>query len=84
MEIAVTRDGSSWHCTVADRGPGIAPDDRAHALNRFYRGKQAHPGGSGLGLAIVATAMERLGGELRLEERQGGGELATLVLPASD
>ncbi|MFP4044201.1 MAG: ATP-binding protein [Rhodosalinus sp.] len=81
VEIFLTRSGGEWQCTVADRGPGIAEQDRARVTERFYRGRQPSPGGSGLGLAIVAAAMERLGGVLCLEPREGGGETATLVFP---
>jgi len=42
---------------VEDEGPGIAPDERAHVFEPFYRGKDAQSGdngdGPGLGLAIV-------------------------------
>ena len=40
---------------VADRGPGIAADDRARVFDRFYRADQRpHVAGVGLGLSIVA------------------------------
>lgn len=69
---------------VRDRGPGIAAQDRPHVTDRFYRGAASAPGGgSGLGLAIVAAAMERMGGDLHLSPRDGGGEQAELTLPAT-
>ena len=64
---------------VLDRGPGIPAADRPRAAERFWRGGGR---GSGLGLSIVAAAMERMGGELRLSPRDGGGEQAELLLPA--
>ena len=38
-------------------------------------------GGSGLGLAIVERAARLHGGEFLLEQREGGGLSATLILP---
>ncbi len=70
--------------SVADRGPGIPDADRPHVAERFFRGTGQRPGGgSGLGLAIVTAAAARMGGELRLSARAGGGELAELILPAA-
>jgi two-component system sensor histidine kinase MprB len=67
---------------VADRGPGIAPEDRARVFDRFYRatGARTLPG-SGLGLSIVAQIAMLHGGTVALEEREGGGTIARLVLP---
>lgn len=83
VQALLDRNGSQVTFRILDRGPGIAPADRPHVTERFYRGGAAQPGGgSGLGLAIAAAAMQRLGGELRLSPREGGGEQAELVLPA--
>ena len=38
---------------VEDTGPGIAPAERSHVFERFYRILGSHVEGSGLGLAIV-------------------------------
>ena len=38
---------------VEDTGPGIAPAEREHVFERFYRVLGTHTAGSGLGLAIV-------------------------------
>jgi signal transduction histidine kinase len=69
---------------VADRGPGMDPEQRRRAFDRFWRGPGARPGGgSGLGLAIAARLAARDGGTLALDERPGGGLLATVALPAA-
>ncbi|MFJ7206548.1 ATP-binding protein [Streptomyces sp. NPDC098789] len=53
-DTAVTVHVEGARLFVRDRGPGIAPGERAAVFDRFYRGPrtQAVPG-SGLGLAIV-------------------------------
>ncbi len=85
-EIAVRlqHKGDGVELSVADRGPGI-PADQAEAVKRpFIRLQEARSdaGGSGLGLAIVERAARLHGGEFRLEQREGGGLAARLVLPA--
>lgn len=75
--IVTIRAGSD-RIEVADAGPGIHPDDRARITERFFRGRRPKAGGSGLGLAIARTAMEKLGGQLRLCPATDGGEVAVL------
>lgn len=71
---------------VADRGPGIAPDDLAHVFEPFYRGRDLAAGrvpGSGLGLALVRHVAEGLGGRVSVTSRPGRGSTFTLCLPAA-
>jgi two-component system sensor histidine kinase MprB len=70
--------------TVCDRGPGIAPEDRARVFDRFFRADEARGRpGSGLGLAIVRQVAEAHGGSVAAEAAEGGGALLRLRLPAS-
>ena len=67
---------------VADRGPGIEPEDRARVFDRFYRAPSARTlPGSGLGLSIVSQIATLHGGTVALDARDGGGTVARLVLP---
>ncbi len=67
--------------TVRDHGPGIAPDDREHVFDRFYRASNARSlPGSGLGLAIVREVAEAHGGSVAAEDAPGGGALMRLRL----
>jgi signal transduction histidine kinase len=65
--------------TVADTGPGIAPEEREHIFERFHRGSRAgSSGGFGLGLAIGRELARRMGGELAVLDDDGvGGRSAT-------
>jgi two-component system sensor histidine kinase MprB len=75
----ILRDGE---LRVRDHGPGVAPEDRAHVFDRFYRGAGArsHPG-SGLGLAIVRQVAEAHDGGVAVEAPAGGGTAMVLRLP---
>jgi len=83
-----SREGSSvdvilenGELRVRDYGPGIAPDDREHVFDRFYRAAAARSlPGSGLGLAIVREVAEAHGGTVSAEEAPGGGALLRLRL----
>lgn len=65
---------------VADDGPGIAPEDRERAVERYVRLDNARtlPGG-GLGLAMVAAVARLHGGALVLSGENG--LIATLRIP---
>jgi len=65
---------------VEDSGPGIPEAEIARIPTRFYRGSNSRGNGSGLGLAIVDLAMRRLGGRLRIENRESGGTRVTLTV----
>ena len=89
--ISTRRAGASVALTVADRGPGIAAEDRARVLDRFVRleGSRSRPG-SGLGLSLAAAVARMHGGTVELEDNAPGlrvsvtlpAEPAPLSLPA--
>jgi signal transduction histidine kinase len=77
-------NGSSAELSVADQGPGIAPEDRQVIFERFQRGRDTGgKAGFGLGLAIGRELAERMGGELVLDESYGPGARFTLRLPVA-
>ena len=65
--------------TIADEGPGIAPEHVDHVFDRFYKAESSRaqdqnaggPGGSGLGLSIVKAIVERHGGRIRVTSAPG-------------
>ncbi len=72
VEAAVV--GDRVHLRVVDRGPGIAPQDRAAVFEPFQRrGDRSSQAGAGLGLAVARGFVEAQGGELLLEDTPGGG-----------
>lgn len=76
VSVALT-DGT---VTIADQGPGIAPEDLPHIFDRFYKTSGgANPEGSGLGLAIARQIAQRHGIELTADNAPEGGAVFKLV-----
>ncbi len=81
IAISLARAGDMVEIAVADRGPGVAAQDRERALQRFVRlEKSRSRPGSGLGLSLVAAVARLHGGAIRLEDNAPGLR-AVLVLP---
>ncbi|WP_028695954.1 sensor histidine kinase [Pseudomonas cremoricolorata] len=76
ISVTLSSAPSHFSLSVADRGPGIAEADRERVFERFF--SSGNDQGVGLGLTIVQTIAERLGGDVRLDNRAGGGLTATL------
>ena len=86
VEVAVGSHGGEAFLEVRDRGPGIAPEERARIFERFVRldaARARHPEGSGLGLAIVEQVVRAHQGRVEVEGRAGGGAVFRAVLPAA-
>ena len=64
---------------LCDEGPGLAPEQRKRAFDRFWRAGSG-AGGSGLGLAIVKRLVAADEGEVELAEAAGGGVDAVVRL----
>jgi signal transduction histidine kinase len=70
--VSVRTDPSGVTLTVDDEGPGLPPEDRERAFDRFWRGSQ-DGNGSGLGLAVVASLAWAGGGSVWLDSSASGG-----------
>jgi signal transduction histidine kinase len=68
---------------VLDGGPGLQPGERDEVFERFSRGSAGRrgPAGTGLGLPIARELTRQWGGEVTLENRDGGGARAAIRLP---
>ena len=67
---------------VADRGPGIPPEDRERVFEPFFRGRDDRvPGGTGLGLAIAKAVVTAHHGRIVIEGAPGGGAAVVIELP---
>jgi signal transduction histidine kinase len=76
--------GDTALATVADTGPGIAPDQLESIFEPFVQltpGLTERRGGVGLGLAISRDLARAMGGDLTVESVIGRGTCFTLILP---
>lgn len=75
--------GDRVRLTIADEGPGIAPEDLLHVFEQFYRGDKSRnraSGGSGIGLSLAKSFVEAQGGTITARNRnQGGAEFVVEV-----
>ena len=68
--------------TVADDGPGVAPELRDRLFERFVRGEGDRGGSFGLGLSIVRAVARAHGGSVTLTEPETGtGTIFAVELP---
>lgn len=70
---------------VADRGPGIRPEEQARLFAPFQRASTVATGGergTGLGLSICRKIVEGHGGAIRVESELGSGSTFVFTLPS--
>ena len=78
--IARAADGEAT-IEVRDRGAGLDREARASLFRPFFTTKER---GTGLGLALAKKVADAHGGTLALEDREGGGTVARLAVPAAE
>jgi signal transduction histidine kinase len=84
VAVGAEQRESAVRLWVRDTGCGIAPEDRPHIFERFYRGRNAPEGGSGLGLAIVQSIVRAHGGRIFVESKPDAGSFFAVELPHRD
>jgi two-component system OmpR family sensor kinase len=74
---------------IADTGPGLSEEQKAHVFERFYRADEARTRrvdrsetGTGLGLAIVAAIVHAHEGTVEVDSEPGQGATFRVTLPA--
>jgi two-component system, OmpR family, phosphate regulon sensor histidine kinase PhoR len=85
ISLSALRAGDHVALVVEDEGPGIPEADRLRIFERFYRVDKARSretGGTGLGLSIVKHLVGLHGGDVRVENRAGGGARFVVRIPA--
>ena len=77
VTVTVTLQQNQIAVSVSDDGDGIDKKDLPHLFERCYKGKG---GNFGIGLAIAQSAVEKMGGILKAENKPEGGAIFTFYL----
>jgi two-component system sensor histidine kinase KdpD len=82
IEISTWTWKNQWFVRVSDSGPGVKEENLPKLFDKFFRGDQTgKKTGAGLGLAICKGIIDIHGGDLRAENRPGGGLSFEFFLP---
>jgi signal transduction histidine kinase len=82
--VRASDDGEKVTVSVSDTGVGIPAQARDHVFEKFYRveGRETLSSeGMGLGLATVKSIVEKHGGRVWVESKEGEGSTFHFVLP---
>ena len=82
VRVGLGGDAHHLRIEVDDSGPGIAPEDRDHVLDRGWSSKAQE--GRGLGLAIVAQVVSRHRGTLTVSDSPLGGARFAVTLESGE
>jgi two-component system sensor histidine kinase KdpD len=80
IEVSASARRGEVLVTVADRGPGVPPEESEKIFEKFQRAARG-AGGVGLGLAICRGIIKAHGGRLWVDSREGGGAAFRFTLP---
>jgi len=80
VRIGVGREDDDALLSVADNGPGIAPEHLDRVFDPFFTTKEVGKG-TGLGLAVVYGLVRDLEGAVEVINAEGGGALFRVRLP---
>lgn len=78
MQIVLHWDERHIVLEIQDQGPGLTAEAASRAGSAFFTTKEE---GRGLGLFLANATLERLGGSVRLFNREGGGATTEVTLP---
>ena len=82
--LSAQADGDQLLMDVADTGPGIPYDERAHIFEAFYTGKAARGTsvkGTGIGLSVVLEFVAAHGGTVQIMDGQFPGAHFRITMP---
>jgi chemotaxis family two-component system sensor kinase Cph1 len=84
IHVSAAQDGGMWRFGISDNGIGIDPQfaDRIFVIFQRLHTRQDYPG-SGIGLAICKKIVERHGGRIWVDSREGAGSTFYFSLPAA-
>lgn len=78
VEIGVSENDIYTQITVRDHGKGISGEEQKKLFSRFYRGSTAREDSVGIGLALAKEIVEKQGGYITVDSREGAGTCFTI------
>jgi len=81
ISLDVKQHGKTILIYVIDNGSGLNSMSQSHAGKHSYSSKDQ---GLGLGLFLAHASIERLGGEIFLENAEKGGAIVKVILPLTE
>lgn len=81
IDVVVADAGGTLEIRLEDTGTGLISGADRNAFDPFFTTKPAGQG-TGLGLYISRQIMMEVGGSIRITDREGGGAVVTLTIPA--
>lgn len=84
VTVSIGADKEGVTISISDTGIGIPDEDKPKIFGRFFRAKNAIESGihgSGLGLFIVKRIVEKHGGKIWFESREGRGSVFFVSFP---
>ncbi|MDD2916119.1 MAG: ATP-binding protein [Gallionella sp.] len=80
IEIRTHRDAGNFVLEIHDHGKGLSEEAELKAGSAFFTTKTE---GYGLGLFLANATIERIGGSVRLFNREQGGATTEIILPVA-
>ncbi|HEY8648585.1 MAG TPA: ATP-binding protein, partial [Candidatus Limnocylindria bacterium] len=81
--VAVAPRAGAVRVTVADRGPGVRPENTDQLFQAYNRAGRTDSDGLGIGLSVVRSIIEAHGGKVGYASRSGGGAVFWFELMAA-
>jgi CheY-like chemotaxis protein/two-component sensor histidine kinase len=84
VDVTVRERRGGVEVAIRDRGIGIPAEELPKLFRRFARASNARElgiGGTGFGLFLSRTIVERHGGQITIESREGGGSTFRVLIP---
>jgi PAS domain S-box-containing protein len=84
IKIRAERSGNAWVFAIQDNGIGIAPQYQEQIFAPFKRLHASGVSGAGIGLAACKRIVERYGGRIWVDSKEGEGSTFFFSLPAAE
>jgi len=85
--LSLAKIGEQARLIIRDTGPGIPAEDLPHIFERFYRAEKSRTrsrsAGFGLGLSIAQWIVDKHGGKIEVDSKEGQGTTFCIWLPLS-